>query len=70
MASVKEAMETVKRDCTRLDCKYRGHFDSQPCCVFMIVTGKPRGCSISECARYSPGKLKMASYAEGFRYDE
>lgn len=63
-------METVKTHCKHIDCKYRGRFDSQPACVYMAVTGRPRGCSISECDKYSPGKLRTVSKLGGFIYED
>lgn len=35
----------------------------------MMITGKPRGCKISECNKYETGKLKVVSYMEGFWYE-
>lgn len=35
----------------------------------MMITGKPRGCKISECNKYEAGKLKVVSYMEGFWYE-
>ncbi len=61
-------VETVREHCLHTDCKYRTRFDSQPSCGFMIITGRPRGCSISECNRYEPGKVETVSKLEGMRY--
>lgn len=60
--------ETVKEHCRWRDCKYRTRFDSQPSCGYMIITGRPRGCKISECDKYEPGKVKIVSRMEGMRY--
>lgn len=62
-------METVKDDCKHIDCKWRGRFDSQPVCQYMMITGKPRGCKISECDKYEAGKIGVRSYMEGLFYD-
>lgn len=37
-------------------------------CFFMYYTGEPRGCAISECTRYKPGKMKWSLSLEGIRY--
>ena len=34
----------------------------------MYYTGVPRGCPISECNRYKPGKIKWTLHLEGIRY--
>ena len=61
-------IETVKEHCEHLDCMYRGRFDSQPCCMYMIVTGCPRGCDISKCNKYKAGKRKVLQDMDGFRF--
>ena len=62
-------METVKKDCKHVDCKWRGRFDSQPVCMYMMITGKPRVCKISECDKYDSGKLRVVSKKGGVWYD-
>lgn len=62
-------METVNDDCKHVDCKWRGRFDSAPACMYMMITGKRRGCKISECDKYEPGKVKISSNIGGFWYD-
>ena len=62
-------METVRKDCKHEDCRWRGRFDSQPVCQYMMITGKPRGFNISDCNKYEPGKVKVVSYMEGFWYE-
>ena len=61
--------ETVKEHCIHKDCKYRTRFDSQPSCGYMMITGKPRGCSISKCEidRVENALKKTAS--EKLRHD-
>ena len=61
-------IETVKVHCQHEDCKYRGRFNFVPCCVYMLVTGRPRGCDISKCDKYVAGKLKIGNGVDGFRY--
>lgn len=60
--------ETVRKHCIHLDCKYRGLFDSEPCCKYMLVTGKRRGCDISVCDKYESGVLETKSELGGFFY--
>ena len=60
--------ETVKEHCIHKDCKYRTRFDSQPSCGYMMITGKPRGCSISKCDKYSQGKIATVSKLGGMHY--
>lgn len=62
-------METIKSDCKHPDCKYRSRFDSQPACAYMLITGRPRGCSIAECNKYDPGRIRTVSTLEGVRYE-
>lgn len=62
-------METVKEHCKHKDCKWRGRFDFQPACLYMMITGKRRGCRISECDKYEPGKVKVTRNIGGFFYD-
>lgn len=62
-------METVRDDCKHEDCKWRGWFDHQPACLYMMITGRPRDCKISECEKYKPGKVGVRSNIGGFWYD-
>ena len=61
-------VETVKKYCVHDDCRYRSYFDKQPCCIYMIITGYPRDCKISECNKYKAGKKKLKSCLDGFHY--
>jgi len=63
-------VETVKEHCKHPDCRYRCKFDGNPSCKYMIVTGKPRGCAISECDKYRDGRVKVANTMEGFKYED
>ena len=63
-------VETVKKHCVHPDCRYRGIFDGQPSCQYMIITGRPRVCNISECDKYKAGKVKTISSLGGFTYDD
>ena len=35
-----------------------------------VEDNEPRGCAISECTRYKPGKIKWSLSLEGIRYDD
>lgn len=61
-------VETVKESCEHIDCMYRGRFDSQPCCMFMIVTGRPRNCEVSRCDKYKAGKRVVLQDMGGFHF--
>lgn len=61
-------VETVDKDCKHKDCKYRAVVSFEYC-KYMIVTGRPRGCSISACDKYEPGSVKPKSKLEGLHYD-
>jgi hypothetical protein len=60
-------IETVAEDCKHKDCKYRGQLSGAPWCMYMLITDKPRGCSISKCNKYASGKLKTISTLDGMR---
>lgn len=62
--------EIVKNECLHKGCRYRTTFDGQPACGYMLVTGQPRGCSISKCDKYRTGKVKIISTIKGFEYDD
>lgn len=52
--------EEVKKHCKHKDCVYRVRFAyGIECCAYMLATGKPRGCSISECDKCRPGTRKV-----------
>lgn len=62
--------ETVKEHCKHKDCRYRAKGATGiEYCKYMIVTGKPRGCDISDCDKYVTGKVKAVSRLEGLWYD-
>ena len=63
-------VETVDKDCKHKDCKYRVRgVVSFEYCKYMLVTGRPRGCSISACDKYEPGSVRPKSKLEGLHYD-
>ena len=37
-----------------LTCYYVGHRHSINTCDYILVTGKPRGCSVKDCKHYTP----------------
>lgn len=50
-------VETVSKCCKHEDCIYRRHLASwTPYCDYIGVEKKPRGCDISKCDKYKPGK--------------
>lgn len=49
-------IETVVRHCKHKDCIYRGYLYWTPFCDYIGVEKKSRGCKISECDKYKPGK--------------
>ena len=44
----------MKDDCGHKDCRYRSRKELLPTCDYLIRTGNPRGCGISECVKYEP----------------
>lgn len=50
--------EFVKQQCQHKDCIYRQYIEGGhvPICGYASVQGKSRGCSISECDKYTPGR--------------
>lgn len=38
-------------------------------CDYILITRRPRGCSISECDKYETGKKKLISTLGGFKYE-
>ncbi len=62
-------IETVKEHCKHPDCKYRGKATLVESCDYILITHKPRGCSISECDKYTTGKKKLISTLGGFKYE-
>lgn len=50
--------ETMER-CRHPDCYYRSAKNTVPTCDYILRTGMPRGCKVSECDKYKPrGKEK------------
>lgn len=56
-------IETVEEHCKHIDCVFRGHLshvrNSTSCCDYLFLTGKSRGCKISECDKYIKGVRKI-----------
>ena len=61
-------IETVKEDCLYQDCAYRGKMDGADCCDYILVTGRPRGCLISECDKYRRGRRKLRKAYDVYRF--
>ena len=70
MTGTVSGLETVLENCKHDDCKYRGRFALQPCCLYMFVTSEPRRSKISECDKYDPGEVCYQSTLGGFWSDE
>ena len=49
-------VETVSKCCKHEDCIYRRHLSWTPYCDYIGIEKKPRGCDISKCDKYKPGK--------------
>lgn len=48
--------------CRHPDCHYRSAKNTVPTCDYILRTGMPRGCKVSECDKYKPrGKEKNKS---------
>ena len=48
--------------CKHPDCFYHGTKNTTPTCDYLLHTGTPRGCNISECDKYKPrGEVKHKS---------
>ena len=53
----KKPIETVEDDCYHPDCVFRGTvsiigYGMTPCCDYILLTGRPRPCSIKNCTAY------------------
>lgn len=54
--------ETVAENCIHEDCVYRSRLSGgskMNFCAYAIMAGHIRGCPISECDKYKPGRKKM-----------
>ena len=63
----KEELELVSTHCKHKDCVYRSHIllgSRIPVCMYAVLEGKARGCSISECDKYISGKKTKAKMRE------
>lgn len=48
--------------CRHPDCHYRSAKNTVPTCDYILRTGMPRGCKVSECDKYKPrGEVKYKS---------
>lgn len=62
-----EDVETVNECCKHKDCIYRkpiGANYNEQCCYYAVMEQQVRGCKISECDKYKPGKPKQARMNE------
>ena len=49
-----EIDENYRKQCSK--CRFRGVIGSQRCCDYILITGKPRGCSPVGCNKFEKGK--------------
>lgn len=66
-----DVIETVEKHCLHDDCVYRSTLLSYQIdyCDYITLEGKPRGCPISQCCRYKPGKRKVVMTTRGLWLD-
>lgn len=58
----KNAQPETMACCRHPNCHYRSTKNTVPTCDYLLRTGMPRGCKISECDKYKPrGKEKNKS---------
>ena len=59
-------VETVKEHCKHPDCGYRCVFDyGTPYCGYALIEKRSRGCSISECDKYTTKKKRVTMTEDG-----
>lgn len=62
-----EEIQLVSTHCKHEDCIYRSYITYNgrvPVCLYAVFECQPRGCKISECNRYIPGKKLKAKMRE------
>ena len=47
---------------------YRTTFDFEPCCGYLLITGRPRNSNISMCDKYEVGKHVLVSTLGGLYF--
>lgn len=57
----KSAQPETMACCRHPDCFYHGTKNTTPTCDYLLHTGTPRGCKISECDKYRPEGKKNKS---------
>lgn len=63
-------VETVKQHCKHEDCVYRRHLEAwTPYCDYIGVEKQPRGCDISNCDKYRPGRKMRPRMHEHYELD-
>lgn len=65
-----EEFETVRMHCKHEDCIYRRYLESwTPYCDYIGIEKKPRGCDISKCDKYKPGKKIQPRMHKNYELD-
>lgn len=65
-----QEIETVQEYCQHEDCIYRRCFErSTPYCDYIGVEKRPRGCDISQCDKYKPGKKIQPRMHKNYELD-
>lgn len=64
-----EVIETVEVHCKHKDCIYRGILSWTPYCNYIGIEKEPRGCKISQCDRYKPGKKIQPRMHKNYELD-
>ena len=59
---MKEDIELVETHCKHRDCVYRNYIRGEGIsfCGYILEEGHSRGCKISQCDKYKPGKKTKA----------
>lgn len=58
----KSAQPETMACCRHPDCHYRSAKNTVPTCDYILRTGMPRGCKVSDCDKYKPrGEVKHKS---------
>ena len=63
-----QEIETVAKNCPHKDCMFRSKLTGGEYCAYMQITGRSRGCGISDCDKYEKGKPKVRSTLGALEY--
>lgn len=65
-----QEVETVEQCCEHEDCIYRRYLGTHiPYCDYIGVEKKPRGCEISRCDKYKPGRKTQPRMQWSYKLD-